>query len=81
MKENFEIVKAEPILNFDTLWELYALKRKRELSEKAFNKLSEGDKVKCFLAIKPYNKDLAKTGQSKAHLVTWINQKRYNDEY
>ena len=81
LKSNFEIVQADPVLDFENLWELYGLKVKKEASEKAFNKLSPGDKIKCFLAIKKYFGFLQQSGQAKAHLVTWINQKRFNDEY
>jgi hypothetical protein len=53
----------------------------KEKSEKAFGKLSPGEKVKCFLSLKAYEKHLKNTQQAKAHLVTFINQKRFNDEY
>jgi hypothetical protein len=69
-----------PDLSFEHFWKLYDLKVKKEASEKAWNKLSEADKIKCFLRLKRYNQNLATTRQAKAHLVTWINQKRYNDE-
>lgn len=77
---NFEIKKATPILDFENFWQLYNYKVKKELSEKAWNKLNDADKIKCFLRLKKYNQILASSGQAKAHLVTWINQKRFNDE-
>ncbi|GIZ10003.1 hypothetical protein [Flavobacterium sp. UMI-01] len=67
-------------LSFENIWKQYNLKVKKENSEKAWNKLSDQDKIKCFLRLKKYNANLATNGQAKAHLVTWINQKRYNDE-
>lgn len=67
-------------LSFENIWKLYNLKVKRDNSEKAWNKLSDQDKIKCFLRLKKYNTNLATNGQAKAHLVTWINQKRFNDE-
>lgn len=67
-------------LSFECFWKLYGLKEKKELSEKAWNKLSDQDKIKCHLRLKRYNQNLIRTGQAKALLVTWINQKRYNDE-
>lgn len=78
------IVNIELVLedySFESFWEKYDLKRKKELSQKAFEKLDLVSKIKCFNALKYYNEDLKKTGQSKAHMVTWINQKRFNDEY
>lgn len=67
--------------SFDSFWTAYNLKVKKEASEKAFEKLNLVDKIKCFNALKKYDIFLLKTGQAKAHLVTWINQKRFNDEY
>lgn len=73
-----EVVEFD--LSFDNFWKKYDLKVKKELSEKAWNKLPDADKIKCFLRLKKYNQSLLKSNQSKAHLVTWLNQKRYNDE-
>lgn len=67
-------------LSFDNIWKQYNLKVKKEASEKAWNKLSDQDKIKCFIRLRKYNSNLATNGQAKAHLVTWINQKRFNDE-
>jgi hypothetical protein len=67
--------------SFESFWDKYNLKTKKELSQKAFEKLDLVSKIKCFSALKLYDEDLKKTGQSKAHMITWINQKRYNDEY
>ncbi|AOW08723.1 hypothetical protein [Flavobacterium gilvum] len=78
------IVTIELVLDdysFETFWLKYNLKVKKEASQKAFEKLSLVEKIKCFNALKKYDEFLAKTGQAKAHLVTWINQKRFNDEY
>ena len=66
--------------SFDAFWEKYNLKQKRELSEKAFNKLSLVDKIKCFNKLPSYDAYINAKGINKALMVTWINQKRYNDE-
>jgi len=76
-----QIILNQPDISFENFWKLYGLKVKKETSEKAFNKLSDAEKIKCFLALRKYNKELQRTGQAKAHMITWINQKRYNDEY
>ena len=67
--------------SFDAFWEKYNLKQKRELSEKAFNKLSLVDKIKCFNKLPSYDAYINAKGINKALMVTWINQKRYNDEF
>ena len=80
-KKVFEVEKFNADLSFESFWKIWGLKVKKELSEKAWNKLKEADKIKCFLNHKKYQEHLNRTGQAKAHLVTWLNQKRYNDEY
>jgi hypothetical protein len=79
-----ELVTIELVLtdySFEAFYNKYGLKRKRDLAEKAYEKLDLATKIKCFNTLPKYEADLAKTGQAKAHMVTWINQKRYNDEY
>ncbi|EKT4520708.1 hypothetical protein K5L04_09395 [Flavobacterium psychrophilum] len=67
--------------SFETFWKKYNLKQKKELCEKAYEKLSLVDKIKCFANLPLYDEFLLKTKQNKALMVTWINQKRYNDEF
>jgi len=67
--------------SFETFWGKYNLKVKKEAAEKAWKKLDLVDTIKCFNKLSKYDEFLQKTGQAKAHLVTWLNQKRYNDEY
>ena len=81
LKENFEIIRAEPVLDFENLWNLYNHKVKKHEAEKNFNKLKDGDKIKCFLAIPGYSKYLAKTRVAKAHLSTFINQRYFEDDW
>lgn len=79
-----ELVTIELVLtdySFEHFYNKYGLKRKGDLAKKAYEKLDLVTKMKCFNQLPKYEADLAKTGQAKAHLVTWLNQKRYNDEY
>lgn len=79
-----QLIKIELMLedySFDNFWNLYNLKVKKEKAEKAYNKLTLVEKIMCFVNLPKYEAHLQKTGQAKAHLITWINQKRYNDEY
>jgi hypothetical protein len=78
---NFEIIKATPVLDFENLWQIYNNKVKKFEAEKSYNKLKEPDKIRCFLAIKGYDKYLAKSGVAKAHLSTFINQRYFEDEW
>lgn len=77
----FEIIKAAPVLDFENLWQIYNHKVKKFEAEKSYNKLKEPDKIRCFLAIKGYDKYLAKAGVAKAHLSTFINQRYFEDEW
>ena len=67
--------------SFDAFWEKYNLKQKKELAEKAFNKLSLVNKILCFNKYPAYEAYITSKGINKALMVTWINQKRYLDEY
>ncbi len=80
-KDKFDVEKFVADITFEAFWKLWDLKVKREHSEKAWNKLKESEQIKCFLNYKKYQDHLLKTGQAKAHLVTWLNGKRFNDEY
>ncbi|MBP4137436.1 hypothetical protein [Flavobacterium geliluteum] len=79
-----KVVTIELVIDdysFDAFWIKYNLKVKKEPNQKAYEKLNLVDKIKCFNRLKKYDEFLTKTGQAKAHLVTWLNQKRWNDEY
>lgn len=79
-----KVVTIELVLedySFETFWVKYNLKVKKEAAEKAWKKLDFVDTIKCFHKLPKYEEFLGKTSQAKAHLVTWLNQKRYNDEY
>jgi hypothetical protein len=81
LRDNFEIVKAEPVLNFENLWNMYGNKVSKFDAEKSFKKLSDADKIKCFLAIPGYKKYLSKKGTGTAHLATFIHRQYYNDDW
>ena len=79
-----QIITIELMLedySFEALWNKYGLKVKKEKSQKAFEKLKLVEQIMCFTQLPKYEAFLAKTGQAKAHLVTWINQRRFEDEY
>jgi hypothetical protein len=78
------IVTIELMLDdysFEAFWNKYNLKQKREPAEKAYNNLDLVDKIKCFSKLPSYDAFLLRTKQNKALMVTFINQKRYNDEF
>ncbi|MES2238882.1 MAG: hypothetical protein V4497_01355 [Bacteroidota bacterium] len=71
----------EPDISFDALWNLYGNKVSRFDAQKAFNKLSQADQIKCFMAVPGYKKYVFKKGIGTAHLATFINRQYYNDDW
>jgi hypothetical protein len=80
-KKVFQVEKFKADLSFESIWELWDLKIKMQAAIKSWNKLNEAQKIKCFIKHRYYEAHLSKTGQSKAHLSTWINGLRFDDEY
>jgi hypothetical protein len=80
-KKKIDIKLVLDDYKFETFWNKYDLKQKKELCEKAYDKLTLVEKIACFDKLPSYDAFLLKTKQNKALLVTWINQKRYNDEF
>lgn len=81
LEANFQIIKAEPELDFENLWNLYGNKVSKFDAQKAYGKLKDADKIKCFLAIPGYKKYLGIKGVAIAHLATFINKQYYNDDW
>lgn len=79
--KTIQLEVGEPDLSFKAVWNLYDNKVSKFDAEKAFNKLKDSDKIKCFLAIPGYKKYLAKKGTGTAHLATFIHRQYYNDDW
>lgn len=77
----FDIEKSPADLSFEALWNLYGYKESRKDAENSFKKLTEQEKIKCFLQVPKYKKKLAQTSLAQALLATWLNKQRFNDEY
>jgi hypothetical protein len=81
LKANFEITVGDPVLDFESLWNLYDLKVKKHEAVKSFTKLKEADIIKCFFAVPQYKKYIARKNIAQAHLSTFINQRYFEDEW
>ncbi len=81
MRKKFEVHKAPADLSFENLWVLYDNKVKKVFAEKAYSKLNETQKIKCFMHIPKYKDRILRTKEAQAHLATYLNQKYYEDEY
>ncbi|MWB92964.1 hypothetical protein GON26_01190 [Flavobacterium sp. GA093] len=77
----FEIEKSPADLSFEALWNLYGYKESRKDAERHFKKLTEAQKIKCFIQVPKYKKKLARSSTAQALLATWIFKERFNDEY
>jgi hypothetical protein len=79
--KHFEVEVSPADLTFEALWELYDYKVSKLDSIKAFNKLKQGDIIKCFIEVPYYLKSLQKNaGIGKLHLSTYISKRRFDDE-
>lgn len=77
-------IDIELVLNdykFETFWNKYDLKQKKDFAEKAYEKLTLVEKIACFNKLPSYDAYVKSKGINKQLMVTWINQKRYNDEF
>ncbi|MBY0485663.1 MAG: hypothetical protein K2P85_00495 [Flavobacteriaceae bacterium] len=76
------IVEVSPAdLSFEALWILYDNKVAKNDAIKSFNKLKQGDVIKCFIEIPFYLQYLKKNpGIGKLYLATYINKRRFEDE-
>lgn len=79
--KHFTVEVSPADLTFEALWEKYDYKVSRQDSVKAFNKLKQGDIIKCFIEVPYYLKSLQKNaGIGKLHLSTYISKRRFDDE-
>lgn len=79
--KNIEVITGSPDLSFDSFWKLYSYKVGKVTAEKAWKKLSKTDKLKAIKSIKPYNSYLRRKGIEKAYAATYINKRRFDDEF
>ncbi|WP_163444986.1 hypothetical protein [Flavobacterium columnare] len=77
LKANFEILKADPVIDFETFWHTYP---KNELSKKKiardrWEKLKDGEKIKLMMNLPEYKKLKAKEGTAYPYAEVFINQR------
>jgi len=77
----FNVVVSPPDLSFETLWELYDYKHDKQEAKKAFNKLTEADKIKCFISVPLYNNWLKNKTIEKIYLTRFISKRRFDDDF
>ena len=66
---------------FDDFWRAYPLHKGKRDAEKAWNRLSAGDKQKALAGIHRYREYIEQTGVSIKYPQGWLNGHRWEDEY
>lgn len=79
--EKFDVQVSPADLSFEALWKLYDHKIAKFHAERAFEKIKEEAKIKCFLSIPKYKAYLQVSKIAQAHLATFINGRYYENEY
>lgn len=75
-----EIKEKEKYILFDNFWGIYGYKVSRQESEKAWNKLSEEEKLDCIAKLPKWLDHQDKNKKFKPYPSTFLNQKRWQDE-
>lgn len=81
-KRSGKAASAEPNIAFDAFWNAYNYKENRALAEKAWLKLSDGERENAMKSVANYVARTHTDGTfpSRAHPSTWLNQRRWCDE-
>lgn len=66
---------------FKAFWDAYGLKRDRAGAERAWNRLSAGDRRAALAGIAAYRDDCSRRGVSMAYGVRYLTHRRWEDEY
>lgn len=82
LKENFEIIKSELDLDFDTaFWPNYPSNplSKKKIAKERWNKLKDGEKIKVLMKLPEFKKLKAKEGTAFPYAEVFINQRWWDD--
>lgn len=80
--KNLTVTEGEFNLVFEMFWNAYKYKVKKVLAEKAWEKLSDDDKIRAIAGIRHYDAFLfRKRGQDKAYPSTYLAQRYWEDEF
>jgi hypothetical protein len=65
---------------FQKFWDTYGLKRDRVAAERAWRKLSKGDRRAALAGIQRYRDDCEARGISRMYAQGYLNHRRWEDE-
>lgn len=66
---------------FDDFWKAYPLHKGKIEAERAWNRLSAGDKHKALAGVPAYRLYCEQTGVAIKYPQGWLNGRRWEDEY
>jgi hypothetical protein len=69
------------VVSFSQFWDRYKYRVNKQAAIKAWAKLSLVDQMEAYDHIPRYDEYLGATSIAKAHASTYLNQKRWQDEY
>lgn len=75
-----EVYVAEPFPTFNDAWEAYQHKVGRKAAETAWKRLKQHEREAAYTKIPLYVQSLSDR-KYQAHLSTWLNGRRWEDEY
>jgi len=67
-------------LEFQKFWDAYGLKRDRVAAERAWRKLSKGDRRAAIAGIQRYREDCEARGIQRMYAQGYLNHRRWEDE-
>ena len=74
-------ITSTPInLEFQKFWDAYGLKRDRVAAERAWRKLSKGDRRAALDGIQRYRDDCEARGIQRMYAQGYLNHRRWEDE-
>lgn len=79
--KNFEITIGIPDLSFDTFFDLYGHRIKKQQATKSWERLSQKDKMDAIKYIKIYDNYLARKRVAKTNPATYLNQRYWEDDH
>lgn len=65
---------------FDEFWRAYPLHKGKKPAERAWNRLTAGDKRRAIAALSAYRTECQQKGISYKYAQGWLNDRRWEDE-
>lgn len=77
--KQLQLVEQTTEVSFDMMYNKYGLKKDRKRAEAIWQRLNDGDRVKAFLHVEKYRRDLKSRGIAQMELKTFLKAEIWND--